>query len=66
MSAAGSLDVKFHLWRGIGPDREPDLFVARYRLGFVTVVIERGDLLATVRKLRAAIAEALQTTGGMK
>lgn len=62
----GSLDFKLHFWRGIGPDREPDLFVARYRLGFATVAIERADLLATVRKLRAAIAEALQTSGGMK
>jgi hypothetical protein len=46
-----------HWWRGIGPDIQPDLFWWRFRLGFVTVSVERVDLLAAYRKLRATIAQ---------
>lgn len=59
----GSLDIAFHGWRGIGHDREPDLFVWRYRFGVLTVSVERVSLLETIRQLRRTIREALEITG---
>ncbi len=53
----------FHCWRGIGSDREPDLFVWRYRFGVLTVSVERVSLLETIRQLRRTIREALEITG---
>jgi hypothetical protein len=38
---------------------QPDLFVCRYRLGFLTLAIERNDTLAAYRLLRAAIEERI-------
>ena len=53
-----------HYWRGIGPDREPDLFVWRYRFGIATVCIERVSLLEAYRKLRRTIEQALDAGEG--
>jgi hypothetical protein len=57
------ISLSLHCWRGIGPDREPDLFVWRYRFGLLTVSVERVSLLETVRQLRRTIREALEITG---
>lgn len=52
-----SLDV--HGWRGIGPDIEPDLFVWRWRLGFLTLSVCRVCLLDRVRLLRGTAQQAV-------
>lgn len=57
-----SLDISFHGWRGIGPVIEPDLFLWRWRFGFVTITACRVCLLSTIHKFRAAIADALSKT----
>lgn len=54
-----SLDLSVHGWRGVGPDREPDLFLIRWRLGFVTVGVCRVCLLDSYRKLRRTIVESV-------
>lgn len=56
-----SLDLSLHWWRGIGPDREPDLFLIRWRLGFLTVGVCRVCLLDSYRKLRATVVDAVET-----
>ena len=53
------ITLSLHLWRGIGPDVQRDLFWARYRLGFVTLAIERNDTLVAYRILKAAIEERI-------
>jgi len=67
---SGSIEVSLHDWRGIGPDIEPDLFVWRYRLGFLTLTVCRvcvlaayQDTKASADRLRAAIRQALPTEG---
>lgn len=60
----GSLSLDLHFWRGIGPDKEPDLFVWRYRLGFLTVGIARVNLLDRIHQLRAAIERAITKSEG--
>lgn len=57
---SGSITLDLHYWRGLGPDIEPDLFVIRWRLGFVTIAIERKSLLEAYRKLRAAIVQRVE------
>jgi hypothetical protein len=49
-----------HLWRGIGEDAQRDLFFWRYRLGFVTVAVERQDVLAAYRLLRGVIEQRVE------
>lgn len=56
-----SLDLSLHAWRGIGPDDEPDLFLWRWRLGFVTVTVSRVDVLRAYQELKAR-AEQLRET----
>lgn len=58
MSPAITLSV--HWWRGIGPEVQANLFFYGYRLGFVTVSIERDSVLAAYRVLRDAMAERIQ------
>ena len=59
MSPGISLSV--HLWRGFGFDAQQDLFFWwRFRLGFLTVAVERVDVLEAYRKLRKAIAERIE------
>lgn len=53
------ISLSLHWWRGFGPDVQPDLFWWRYRLGLATVSVERADLLAAYRKLRAAIVDRI-------
>jgi len=55
-----SLDLSLHLWRGFGPDREPDLFLIRWRLGFVTVSVCRVCVLGRYRELRRRIDEVIR------
>lgn len=54
------IDLSLHFWRGIGPDREPDLFVWRYRFGIATIGIERVSLLEAYRTLRSRIKRAIE------
>jgi hypothetical protein len=54
------ITVSLHLWRGIGGDVQRELFSWRYRFGFVTVAIERTDILAAYRKLRIVIEERVE------
>lgn len=65
----GSLDLSLHAWRGIGPDVEPDLFMWRYRLGFLTLTVCRvcvlsayQDAKAEASKLRGAMVRAIHLT----
>lgn len=51
------LSFSVHLWRGVGPDREPDLFVWRWRFGLLTVSLDRMSLLARFRELQALVDE---------
>lgn len=53
------LSLSLHWWRGIGPDVEPDLFMARIRLGFATLTIESDDWLPRLRQFRAVVAHAV-------
>lgn len=55
----GSIDLSIHWWKGIGPDREPDLFLIRWRLGFMTIGVCRVCLLSKIHELRAVIREAV-------
>lgn len=55
-----SLGLKIHLWRGIGADVEPDLFLWRYRFGLFTIEICKVSVLASYRKLRAAIVQRVE------
>lgn len=48
--------LSVHYWRGVGLDRQLDLFHFALRLGVVTVGIEREPLLAAYRRLRDAVA----------
>ena len=68
-----SFDLSLHAWRGVGPDEEPDLFVWRYRLGFLTVTTCRvcvlgayQDARAEASRLRKAIADAVHITEGRR
>ena len=60
----GSIGISLHMWRGVGPDVEPDLFVFRFRLGFITVSVCRASLLEAYRKLRRTIERAIDDTEG--
>jgi len=52
-----SLDLSLHGWRGIGPDIEPDLFLIRWRLGFLTIGFCRVCVLDRFRELQALVDE---------
>jgi hypothetical protein len=54
------ISASVHWWRGWGRDQQEDLFWWRYRLGFVTVAIERRDLFAAYQKLRETIVETIR------
>lgn len=54
------LSLSLHWYRGFGPDIEPDMFVARFRLGFLTIAAESDDWLPRFRKLRQTIVQAVQ------
>ena len=53
------LSLSLHFWRGIGGDAQVDLFMARVRLGFITLTIESDDWLPRFRKMRATIEKAV-------
>lgn len=53
------ITLSLHWWRGFGGDIQRDLFWWRYRLGFLTIAVERADVLAAYRKLRAAIVDRI-------
>jgi hypothetical protein len=53
----GSISLSVHWWRGIGPDIEPDLFLFRWRLGFLTFSVCRVCLLTRYRELQALVDE---------
>lgn len=49
-----------HWWRGFSLSGEPALFWLEYRLGFVTLSIERNWPLATYRNIRGAVVERVE------
>lgn len=51
--------LEFHGWRGIGRDR--DLFWLHWRIGFVSVALDRVSVVDTVRELRHQV-DALRRT----
>lgn len=53
------LSISLHWWRGLGGDTEPDLFCWRLRLGFLTVSIDKVDVLKAYQKLRETMVESL-------
>lgn len=55
MSPGFSISV--HWWRGIGPEVQRNLFFFGFRLGVVTISVERAPVLAAYRVLRKALAE---------
>lgn len=60
-----ALYIRFHRWHGFSLfNSEPDLFSYVFKLGFVTVYICKSCLLGTIRKLRAAVKQAIDTSEG--
>lgn len=53
------LTLSLHWWRGCSFTPEPTLFWLEYRLGFVTLSVERAWPLAAYRKLRVTMQEAV-------
>lgn len=53
------LTLSLHWWRGFSLSPEPTLFWVEFRLGFVTVSLERTWPLAAYRKLRVTMQEAV-------
>lgn len=53
------LTISLHWWRGFSLSPEPTLFWLEFRLGFVTVSVERAWPLAAYRKLRATMVEVV-------
>lgn len=53
------ITLSLHWWRGLSLSPEPTLFWLEFRLGFVTLSVERAWPLAAYRKLRAAMVEAV-------
>ena len=53
------VSISIHFWRGIGADLQRDLFWCRYRLGFVTIAVQRQDPLRAYRGIRQAAESAL-------
>lgn len=55
------ITISIHFWRGFGPDTQCDLYYwQRFRLGFVTVSLDRTDTLTAYRKLRVSIERAVE------
>ena len=54
-----SFSISAHFWRGIGGDKDFSLFWWRYRLGFLTVSIDKVSLYEAWRKLRDTAEQAL-------
>jgi hypothetical protein len=54
-----AITLSVHWWRGIGPETQANLFYYGFRLGFVTVSVERESLLEAYRRLRRALAERI-------
>ncbi len=46
--------LEFHLWKGIGRDR--DLFHLHLRLGFVSIAADRESVIGVLRDLKRAVA----------
>ena len=56
-----SLSLDIHAWHGIGPDDEPDLFIWRWRLGFLTISFCRVCLLSRIRQFRSVAQQSIAT-----
>lgn len=54
------ITLGLHWWRGVSLTPEPTLFWLEFRLGFVTLSVERAWPLAAYRKLRAALIERVE------
>lgn len=54
------ISISIHLWRGIGADTQGDLFVCRYRLGYLTLAVERQDPLRAYRSIRQIAETTLE------
>jgi hypothetical protein len=51
--------LTLHWWRGIGPEVQANLFFYGFRLGFVTISVERESVLEAYRRIRRALAERI-------
>lgn len=54
------ITLGLHWWRGFSLTPEPTLFWLEFRLGFVTLTVERTWPLAAYRTLRAAMVERVE------
>lgn len=54
-----AITLSVHWWRGIGPEVQANLFFYGYRLGFLTLSIERDSVLEAYRLMRRALAERI-------
>lgn len=53
------ITLSVHFWRGWGRDEQKDLFYARRRFGFITLSVDRADVLPAYWKLRRAIEDSI-------
>lgn len=63
MSPAVTLSL--HWWRGLGPDVQLNLWYFGFRLGFVTLSVERESVLAAYRKLLDAVQRRVAADQGL-
>ena len=54
-----AISLSLHWYRGFGPDIQRNLFWWHFRLGFLTLAVERVDVLDSYRKLRSTIENAV-------
>jgi hypothetical protein len=54
------IQIEFHVWRGIGPTVQRDLFFYGWRFGFLTLSICRVCVIDSYAKLRAAVVERVE------
>jgi len=54
------LTLSLHWWRGFSLSPEPTLFWLEFRLGFVTLSIEKAWPLAAYRNFRGSIVERIE------
>lgn len=53
------ITLSVHWWRGVSLFPEPTLFWLEFRMGFVTLSIEKAWPLAAYRKMRSTVQEAV-------
>lgn len=59
------LYIRFHRWCGFSrANLEPDLFHWVFKVGFVTLYVEKKSLLEAYRKLRRTIEDVIPKEDG--